>query len=90
MEKENFSLIHFNHYIKVKEEDKKAYTSLIEKGVLIVGLGIMLAGVIGYFTQDFYEWLCLSLYFVAGFIFIFKAQKNLTAGFLNFCYKRYT
>ena len=43
---EKITLIHDYHYKKVKEEDKKAYTAVIGKGVMALGAGCVLSGVV--------------------------------------------
>ncbi|SMP72745.1 DUF3784 domain-containing protein [Anoxynatronum buryatiense] len=78
--KEKISLIHSYHYTKVKEENKKAYTEQMGKGVTIIGFGIIVTGVIGYVTKTTYDWIFFVLCFVLGFVFIIKAQKKYNGG----------
>lgn len=78
--KEKISLIHSYHYTKVKEENKKAYTEQMGKGVIIIGSGMILTGVVGYVTKTTYGWIFFVLSFVLGFIFIINAQKKYNGG----------
>ena len=43
--KERINLIHDYHYTKVKEKDKKAYTSIMGKAMIIMGIGMILSGI---------------------------------------------
>lgn len=48
--KEKINLIHSYHYTKVKETDKKAYTTIIGKSVLLFGLGCILSALLALFV----------------------------------------
>ncbi len=78
--KEKISLIHSYHYTKVKEQDKKAYTQLMGKGVLLMGIGMILTGVIDYVTKTAYGWFVFGFFFIIGFIIITIAQKRYNGG----------
>ena len=54
--KEKISLIHDYHHKKVKDSDKKAYTTIMGKSLLIIGVGIILTGVIDFITYTLYGW----------------------------------
>ena len=62
--KEKISLIHDYHHKKVKDSDKKAYTTIMGKSLLIIGVGIILTGVIDFITHTLYGWWILELLFV--------------------------
>lgn len=79
--KQKISLIHSYHYTKVKQNDIKAYTTLMGKGVVMIGVGCILTGIIDYFTHTAYGWFGFSLFFIIGFIFIGKAQRKFNGGF---------
>ena len=44
--KEKINFIHAYHYTKVKEEDKKAYTSIMGKATIVIGIGMMLSDIL--------------------------------------------
>ncbi len=48
---EKINLIHNYHYENVAEADKKAYTALMGKGAVTIGIGIILTGIIDFITQ---------------------------------------
>ncbi len=79
--KEKITLIHSYHYSKVKEQDKKPYTELVGKGVLTMGIGMMLTGIINYITETGYGWLVFGAFFIAGFVIVGIAQKRYNGGF---------
>ncbi len=79
--KEKSSLIHSYHYTKLKEQDKKAYTQLMGKGVLLMGVGMILTGVIDYVTKTAYGWFAFGIFFVMGFVIITIAQRKYNGGF---------
>ncbi|WMJ77592.1 MULTISPECIES: DUF3784 domain-containing protein [unclassified Sedimentibacter] len=74
--KEKISLIHSYHYTNVKEKDKKAYTTLFGKGIVLIGTGCILAGILDYVTYTAYWWTCSVPFFIIGFILIGTAQKK--------------
>ena len=50
--KGKINIIHDYHYKKVKEEDKKAYTSIMGKAMIVIGIGIAISGIIGMLTDS--------------------------------------
>ena len=44
--KEKINLIHAYHYTKVKETDKKVYTSIMGKAMIVMGIGMMLSDIL--------------------------------------------
>lgn len=44
--KEKINLIHAYHYTKVKEADKKAYTSIMGKAMIVIGIGMVLSDIL--------------------------------------------
>jgi len=78
--KEKISLIHSYHYKKVKEENKKAYTEQMGKGISILGFGMILTGILNYTLNTILGWIVLVISFVLGFAFIIKAQKKFNGG----------
>lgn len=79
--KEKITLIHSYHYTKVNEQDKKPYTELMGKGVLMIGIGMILTGIIDYITKTAYGWFVFAVFFIFGFAIIIKAQKKYNGGF---------
>ena len=77
---EQITLIHDYHYKKVSENDRKAYTEMIGKACIIIGLGIILTGVIDYMSSTIYGWICFGICFVTGFTIMVKAQKKYNGG----------
>lgn len=61
--KEKISLIHDYHHKKVKDSDKKAYTTIMGKSLLIIGVGIILTGVIDFITHTLYGWWIFGIAF---------------------------
>ncbi|OON92122.1 MAG: hypothetical protein ATN34_04880 [Epulopiscium sp. Nele67-Bin002] len=80
-QKEKISIIHPFHYTKVRDEDKAAYTALVGKGVLLMGVGAILTGGINYMFRTTYGWAAFGIFFVIGIIFIWLGQKRYNAGF---------
>ncbi len=72
--KEKITLIHDYHWDRVKNEDKPAYTALIGKGVLIIGIGAILTGIIDAVTNTGWGWLAFIAGFVAGVVLFLRAQ----------------
>lgn len=78
--KEQITLIHSYHYKKVAESDKRAYTEQMGKGVIIMGIGMLLTGVIDYLTHTPYGWIGFVVCFIWGFAIIISAQKKYNGG----------
>jgi hypothetical protein len=74
--KEKITLIHSYHYIKVKDENKKAYTTILGKGICLIGSGCVLAGAINFATKSGYGWILFTVCFLAGLILVVKAQTK--------------
>jgi len=78
--KEQITLIHSYHYQKVSEENKKDYTEEMGKSIIFIGIGILLTGIIDFITRTSYGWLFFTIFFILGFVKIFKAQKKYNNG----------
>ena len=50
--RKKITLIHDYHYKKVKEEDKKAYTAVMGKGMMVLGAGCILSGLVCAFGKE--------------------------------------
>ena len=71
--KEKINLIHSYHYDKVAEADKKAYTALMGKGVIIIGLGMLATGIIDLATRSGWGWIAFGVSFAVGIGFMIFA-----------------
>ena len=78
--KEEITLIHTYHYTKVSEEDKKDYTEQIGKSIILMGIGMILTGIIDYFSETSYGWLFFTIFVVFATIKMVKAQKKYNNG----------
>ena len=78
--KEKISLIHDYHHKKVKDSDKKAYTTIMGKSLLIIGVGIILTGVVDFITHTLYGWWIFGIAFCIGLIIIVYAQVKYNHG----------
>ncbi|MGL5675908.1 MAG: DUF3784 domain-containing protein [Cellulosilyticaceae bacterium] len=74
--KEHITLIHGYHWKKVSKEDKKPYTEQMGKAMLLIGIGIMTAGIIDATIQQPYGWKFFILCFIFAFIRMHRAQKK--------------
>ena len=71
--KEKITLIHSYHYDKVSAANKGAYTALVGKGSLIIGTGIIIAGIIDLTTQTLWGWIVFGASFIVGSGFMILA-----------------
>jgi len=78
--KEQITLIHSYHYTKVSETDKKAYTEKMGKGIIIIGIGMIITGSIDFFTNSSSGWIFFGVGFVWGFVIMIAAQKKYNGG----------
>ncbi len=78
--KEQIMLIHGYHHTKVKESDKKAYTNLMGKAMLLIGVGMYLTGIIDFITFTFYGWIAFGVSFIGALIIMILAQKRYNKG----------
>ena len=78
--KEQITLIHSYHYKKVSESDKKKYTEQMGKGIIVMGIGMLITAIIELLTRTSYGWIGFLICFVWGFIIILIAQKKYNGG----------
>lgn len=71
--KQDLKLLHDYHYDKVAEEDKPAFAEMSGKGILAVGIGIVLMGVVGCTPLMEYGWVPFILGLAAGLFLLIKA-----------------
>ena len=78
--KEKITLIHEYHWENVADEDKPAYTALIGKGVLVIGVSIVLTGLVDYLTNTGWGWLAFGTGIVIGIELFLRAQFKYNRG----------
>jgi preprotein translocase subunit Sss1 len=78
--KEQITLIHSYHYKKVSEKDRKPYTEKMGKGCMIIGVGMLLAGIVDFETKTTYGWICFGLCFISAMVIMIKAQIKYNKG----------
>ena len=78
--KEKINMIHDYHYTKVKESDKKAYTSIMGKGMIVIGAGTVLSGIVEAFIQSGKGGTVFGISFVLGISMIIYAQIKYNHG----------
>ncbi len=74
--REKITLLHSYHYDKVSEADKKLYTALMGKGLIIIGTGIALTEIIDFITKTHSGWIAFSVCFICGSGFMIYAVKK--------------
>lgn len=50
--RERIDIIHDYHVKKVKERDKKAYTTIMGKAMIVIAIGLAVSGIIGVMTDS--------------------------------------
>ena len=78
--KQQITLIHSYHYKKVSESDKKDYTEQIGKGIIVIGIGMLISGILDFATNSPYVWIPFAIGFIWGFSIIILAQKKYNRG----------
>ena len=73
--KRKVSLLHSYHYKNVKEEDLPVYCRLAGIALMLIGVGIIVAGVLNLFYLSLW-WVPLVVGFTVGFSIFIYAQKN--------------
>lgn len=78
--KNRIDLIHSYHYKRVTEDNKKAYSTAMGKGVLLMGIGVLLTGIINYVTESASGWICFVFSFIFGLTLVLRAQSKFNGG----------
>ena len=78
--KGKISLLHDYHYAKVKETDYKAYTTIMGKGISMIGLGCISSSVLNCITNSSGGWVLFGLASVYALITFIRAQKKYNGG----------
>ena len=73
--KEKISLIHAYHHAKVKQADKKAYTTMMGKAVTLLGVSCIACGAVNYFMKTSGGWVIFAVALLYCFVSMAKAQK---------------
>ena len=80
--KQRVSILHDYHYKHVKKEDLPAYTRQMGIGLIIIGTGIVVAGLLNLAASSLW-WLSLAAGFVLGIGVIYRAQKKYNGSVLG-------
>ncbi len=78
--KEKIDIIHAYHHTKVKEKDKKAYTGIMGKAMITIGIGLAVSGMIGAFTDSVKSGIPFGAAFVIGLGMMVYAQIKYNRG----------
>ena len=78
--KEKINLIHAYHYTKVKETDKKAYTSIMGKAMIVMGIGMMLSDILFVIMRTEKCMIVFVILLVVGLIMTTYAQIKYNRG----------
>lgn len=78
--KERIDIIHDYHIKKVKEQDKKAYTTIMGKAMTVIAVGLAVSGIIGIFTDSVKSGIPFGAAFVLGLCMMLYAQIKYNHG----------
>lgn len=78
--KEKINIIHDYHYTKVKEKDKKAYTSIMGKAMTVIGIGMAVSGIIGVFIDSASSGIPFGAAFIIGICMMVFGQIKYNHG----------
>ena len=71
--KEKITLLHSYHYDKVAEENKKAFCKLSGIGLIVIGIGVLLAGIICSATSSMWGGIAIAIGFLFGLVMLIYA-----------------
>ena len=71
--KEKITLFHSYHYDKVEEENKKAFCKLSGIGLIVIGIGVLLAGIICSATSSMWGGIAIAIGFLFGLVMLIYA-----------------
>lgn len=74
--RERIDIIHDYHIKKVKERDKKAYTTIMGKAMTLIAIGLAVSGIIGVIT----DWIPFGAAFILGLCMMLYAQIKYNHG----------
>lgn len=78
--KQKINIIHDYHYTKVKESDKKAYTSIMGKAIIVIGIGMILSGILCMVIHSEKCMIAFGISFVVGLFMMTYAQIKYNHG----------
>ena len=79
-EKGKIEVIHGYHYRKVRQEDKKAYTGIMGKAMVVIGAGITVSAVLGVAALSFAGMVAGIASFAAGLCMMLFGQIKYNMG----------
>lgn len=71
--KEKITLFHRYHYDKVAEENKKAFCKLSGIGLIVIGIGVLLAGIICSAISSAWGGIAIAIGFLFGLMMLIYA-----------------
>lgn len=74
--RQRISLLHDYHTASVRDEDIPAYTRKTGIGMIVIGTGVLFAGILCFILQTPAGMLCLPAGLAVGLPFICTAQKR--------------
>ncbi|MEF9917369.1 MAG: DUF3784 domain-containing protein [Lachnospiraceae bacterium] len=78
--KERINLIHDYHWTKVKEANKKPYTRLMGKSMIVMGVGFIFSAILSVFIEPVLCSIPACVLFVFGLCIMIYAQKKYNHG----------
>ncbi len=78
--KEKISLLHYYHYNKLSEKDKKAFCKLSGFGVISIGIGISVTAVIIGITDSALSFIAFAVGFAVGISLLIYAGNKYNSG----------
>lgn len=71
--KEKITLFHSYHYDKVTEENKKAFCKISGIGLIVIGIGVLSAGIICGVTSSAWGGIAVAVGFLLGLMMLIYA-----------------
>ena len=78
--RERIDIIHDYHVKKVKERDKKAYTTIMGKAMIVIAIGLAVSGIIGVMTDSAKSRIPFGAAFILGLCMMLYAQIKYNHG----------
>lgn len=78
--KEKINIMHSYHYTKVKDVDKKAYTSIMGKALIMMGIGMSISGIIGLIIDSAKCGIPFAISFIIGIGMMVYGQMKYNHG----------
>lgn len=78
--KNRIDIIHDYHTKKVKKCDKKAYTTIMGKAMVVIASGLTISGIIGLFSDPVRSGIPFGIAFMLGICIIIYAQIKYNHG----------